>query len=373
MEIKLFRFIRDIDDKVWNSLITHNYPLKCADHLKAVENSNIACGQYWYLLFYQEGKLVGNTSLFTIEIYIDQAAADKKGFFSKIRKIYPNFMKIKVLCCGTPIATCTNTLMIDEEYKEEVLSHLNDAMWDIGKIEKAHVLMMRDFSTKESESMDSLLAPLYHKAHSLPTTLLSIKWPTFEDFVSSFKSSEKAKIKRNIKKFNNGSFTVRIDSDFAKYGKDMERLYLNVLSKSKDKFETLTADYFKNASDMPGEMSKAILVFDKDILIAFELVLCEGQKITPLYVGIDYSYNDEFMIYFNMLYQIVKFGIENHCEMIEIGQTCYYPKMKIGAVIEDMYMYIRFRNILLDKIVAMLLPSMFPHVTPESIGKERKE
>ena len=81
-----------------------------------------------------------------------------------------------------------------------------------------------------------------------------------------------------------------------------------------------------------------------------------------MYLGIDYEHNEEYRLYFNMLYRIIKLGIELNKKTIELGQTCYYPKLKLGSRLKSLFMYIKFRNPILHKLFSPFMNGMFPKI-----------
>lgn len=68
-----------------------------------------------------------------------------------------------------------------------------------------------------------------------------------------------------------------------------------------------------------------------------------------------------------MLYQIIKLGIESEKEIIEIGQTCYYPKVALGARVENLFMYIKFRNNFINRALNPFMGAIFPDINYEEM------
>lgn len=371
MDIKVFRSIKEIDSLLWDSIINNkNNPLlRNYNFLKAVEDSNLSDVKYWYVMFFENSNLIGHTSLFSMYSYMDESITGKiKNFIAKIRIKFPSFLRLKMIACGTPVATCSNTLTIYNGSKHnEFLLNLDKVINKIAAQEKAHIILYRDFNAHDNQSMKILNNLGYRKASSLPTTFFDVKWSNFDDYINSFKSSTKAKIKRNLKRFNNGDLIVEICSDFSKYSKLVYKLYENVYEKAESKFEKLTPAFFYHINKNLSKNTKAILVWKDRKILAFELVLEWNKLLTPLYVGIDYEFNEKYKLYFNMLYQIIKLGIESEKEIIEIGQTCYYPKVALGARVENLFMYIKFRNNFINRALNPFMGAIFPDINYEEM------
>lgn len=374
MDIKIFRSIKEISPLLWDSIISNQSSpiIKNYAFLSAVEDSNLLDVNYWYILFFEKSKLIGHAALFSMYNYIGESATGKiKNFICKIEKRFPHFLRLKLIVCGTPVATCSNVLTISDEVKSKnILLKLDEIVNRIAKQEKAHIILYRDFNNDNFKNMDILRKLSYKKASSLPTTFFDVKWDSFDEYVNSFKSSSKAKIKKNLKKFRNGDLVVEICYDFFRYSDKICELYRNVYKKAEAKFEKLTARFFYNINKNLDKNTKAILVWKDQKIIAFELILEWGQFLTPLYVGIDYEFNDQYKLYFNMLYQIIKLGIESGKKTIEIGQTCYYPKLKLGARYGNLFMYIKFRNNFVNFILKPFMFFIFPEIDYNNVKKD---
>lgn len=362
MDIKIFRTLEEIDRKLWDSIIPSNSITKSYNFLLSVEQSMHIENQYWYILIFNHNELIAHTSLFTYHTKLEEVTKIPlpASFISKIRSCFPDFLTIKLLGCGTPIATCSDILTIkDLKYSNEVIKRLNDVICDIGKRQKVSMMMIRDFN----DSLDGKVAHLklygYKKIESLPTSFVEIKWDNFEEYVDSYKSKIKVKMRRNLKRFYCNDIEVKLVDDFEPYVADMIKLYYNVYEKAEYKFEKLNEEFLRCINLNLGNKSKAIIVYKRHEIIGIELIVEDEDILRPLYVGLDYKYNEEHRLYFNMIYQIIKVGIELKKKYVELGQTCYYPKLKAGAEIGNLHMYIRFRNNLFNKILGDLLYTMF--------------
>lgn len=369
MKVNIFRTLKDIDKELWNSIIKKNNISKSYDFLLSVEQSLNIENEYWYVMFWKNQELVAHTCIFTHYTKLEEVTDVfiSIGLLNKIRKYHKNFLKLKLLGCGTPVATCSNVLTIKEEgFIEEVLSDLNMILLDIGKKQKVASIMIRDFIGNHHKIGKQFLHYGYKEIESLPTSFVKIKWDNFEDYLNSFKSKTKVKMRRNIKRFHSDELEVKLIEDFSPYVEAMNKLYKNVYKKAVNKFEKLNEDFFTQINNNLDNTSKAILVFKGEEIVGIELIVEDEDYLRPLYVGLDYDFNEQYRLYFNMIYLIVKTGIERKKDYVELGQTCYLPKIKAGAYVEKMYMYIRFRNNLVNKLFGNSFYKMFKNFAYES-------
>ena len=365
--------MKEVDPAVWDSVLEGESKPLMRSHAfhSAVEESITADSEYWYVLFMNDNKPVAHASIFSIYSYMDDGISGKpKEIIYKTRKVFPAFLRLKMVMCGTPVANCSNTITIaDDSCRTDVLAELDRIVADIAKKVKAHIIIYRDFNEEESDKLAYLRVLGYNKVNALPATLLDINYGSFEDFICSFKANSNnnnsnENMYKNIRKYTNRfkkeNIEVEICSDFSKHADRMYELYTNVLDRAVSKLEKLTPEFFINSNErLPGSV-KAILFWKDGAIVAFSLVVQCNKLLTALYLGIDYEWNEKYRLYFNILYQSINYGIESKCSLIELGPTCYYPKLRLGAKLGRVYMYTKSRNKIARRLRKPLLKSMFP-------------
>lgn len=362
MIYKLFRSLKEIKQDLWDSIIDMNNITKSYQFLLSVEQAMNRENQYWYVLFWEKNELIAHACIFTHYTKLEEVTNVflSENVISRVRSFYKKFLTLKLLGCGTPIATCSDVLTIkSNQYQYEVTKMLNQILLNLGKSQKASSIMIRDFTYKTDCKKNMFTDYDYKVVDSLPTSFVKIEWNSFDEYVEEFKSKIKVKMRRNIKRFENGNLEVKIVDNYSCYVEDMIRLYNNVYEKAENKFEKLNKEFLSSINENLNDKSKAIIVLKGDKVIGIELIVEDNDILRPLYVGIDYKYNEEYRLYFNMIYQIIKVGIERKKKYVELGQTCYYPKIKAGAFVEKMHMYIRFRSHILNKLFGNMFYKMF--------------
>ena len=95
--------------------------------------------------------------------------------------------------------------------------------------------------------------------------------------------------------------------------------------------------------------------------VCLGILLFDDATLISMFFGLDYSYNKECFVYFNLLYKIVELGIKEKMSDIDMGITTLVPKKDIGAYTTTLNMYMKHFNPLLNKIV----PKAFNVMTPQ--------
>jgi hypothetical protein len=140
----------------------------------------------------------------------------------------------------------------------------------------------------------------------------------------------------------------------------MHALYMQVLTRSQVRFETLSVDFFRRIPDFLGGRVFALLCFQREELVAFELFLQDDDWLHPIYLGMSYAHRDEGSLYFSLLYKIIELAEAQGRPVVQLGQTSYPVKAAIGAVMARLYVAVRHDNRLLDWLLGRMASQLFP-------------
>lgn len=376
----MYNSIEEIEGNLWDSVVLEDQLVKTHRFLNAVERANLKHCRFRYLLFFEAGELVANASLFSMDFYLDTLAAGFiKKIFGQTKRFFPNFLKVKLVGCGTPIATCTNGIGIKKiEHLKDVVCVLSRTISQIASEERAHCMVFKEYNAEETRVLDILQGNGFTKFHSLPTSFIDIHWSSFQEYLHSLKKKYRLQAKNDLLKLEPSEITVEVCENFGPYADTLWTLYLNVYEKAEVKFEKLTPEFFRNIAEHLHGESRALLIKLNNRVIAFELILEDRETLRPLYLGIDYDFIADYSLYFNSIYQILSHGIERKKKTIELGQTSYYPKLKVGAKMEPLFLYLKFRSSFAKLFFEPFMRLMLPERTVESkdvfnAGFRRKE
>jgi len=362
IRVKVLKSINEIEEHLWDAVVSKDSILKTHRFLNAVEHSGINDCRFRYFIFLENDIIVANASLFSMTFCLDIIAPTYiKKTCDRLRRFFPNFFKVKLLGCGNPVATCTNGIsVLEARHYEKVIKALSGEMYAIARQEDSHCILFKEFNNYEARIFDLFLKKEFIRVPSLPTSFIDVYWKSFDEYVGSMRKRYRALLRKDLVKVHDQRITVEVLNDFGDYANDLWALYMNVYVKAEVKFEQLTPDFFKNINKyMPNEC-KVLLIKLHDQILSFELVIEDTSTLRPLYLGLNYEMNEMYSLYFNNIYQIIKYGIERNKSSIELGQTSYYPKLKAGARVEPLYLYINFCNPVLRPIFNHVARLLFP-------------
>jgi hypothetical protein len=83
---------------------------------------------------------------------------------------------------------------------------------------------------------------------------------------------------------------------------------------------------------------------------------------TFLLVGLRYERLATYDVYFNLLAAIVKLAIERGCRRLDLGQTSYYAKQRLGGEGGKIYFYLRSRKRTVRALTWAFQRALFPEL-----------
>ena len=96
------------------------------------------------------------------------------------------------------------------------------------------------------------------------------------------------------------------------------------------------------------------------VLVGFMSIFILPHKTEVHFCGIDYSINKEHALYQRMLYDTVKYAIENNLRRLHFGRTAPEVKSTIGAIPHPMYGYLHHRNPVINAVMGLFTGRLKP-------------
>jgi len=343
-----------------------------------VEDGGVENSRFWYLLFYHDDVPVGAVVLSSFAVSLD-LLTDK--WFQKVVKLLkrwvPHFLRVDILFCGLPVSIGKHTIAIpDMSCSQKVLGLLVREMTEIAREEQIQILCVKEFLEGDRGFIDSMTQYRFFCSPSLPYMNMEIRWREFQSYLAEMRHAYRRPILRSVRKLGESRPVIqrRIPST------EMEKpvlvlvtpascpprrfyeLYLEVMKRAKIKLEILNEAFFENIyKNLKNEMEILAVINKGQVLSTAMLTVYKGTM-TFLLAGLDYSERDEHDAYFNLLYGIVALAIERGCVCLELGQTPYWVKQRLGAKPTASYLYIREEHWYFNCVLKLFRPFLFPEI-----------
>ena len=363
LKTRVVNTIEYIDKQEWDSIIQPDHIICTYDYIKAMESAGINDCDYRYIMIYDAEKLVAHTCIYSMSFDLDifDKGASKKiiEFFRKL--FTPDFLRFKVIECGTPTALGNTVTVLDDYDKSHILKLITEEMTAYAREKGINILIYRDFYNFDLNYSDSLKNYGFKRVKVLPNAEVINSWHTFEEYMNDMRSRYRYRLKKFLRSMEKSSIIVEIRDHFSDLAEELTTLWFQIYNHAKEyKREILTPQYFINMDQYLKERSKVILFKLNGRIIAFDFIIIDDETLRPLFIGLDYKHNEENKLYFNILCQSVKMGIDLGKKKIEMGITTMGPKKEIGSEVIPAYGYMKH----LRPLTHILITNLFSLFSP---------
>lgn len=331
------------------------------EFFQTLESSHLEGFVYFYLLVYQQTELVLFAPLFIFDFDLTAGLeAVSRSVVKSLRLLWPRLLIIKTLFCGSPCGEYGFIGLKRQSISSDVLlDELLKGMKDIGRQQKTPLMCFKDFLQKDAKLFVRLKDCGFFQAHSFPSVMVDLPFGSMEAYLASLGRATRKDLKRKIKRASSaGSFTVKVMSSAETIINEIYPLYLNTYHAGMVKFEKLTKDFFLQASRLMP--SKIFLYYCNEKLAAFNFCFIYKDILIDKFIGLDYSLTRQFPLYFLSWFYNIEWCLNNGIKHYQVGQTDYEPKMRLGGHKVPLYVYLKHRNPLTHRLLAMAAKNLAP-------------
>jgi Acetyltransferase (GNAT) domain len=365
LELRWVRSIRDVGEEAWNACFPRRDVMQSYQLHAATEAGKLGDVEFHYLVARDARGVAAVVPCFAFRMSLTVVAPDPIArAVALVRRALPGFLYLRAFVVGTPIAICKDLLGLRADLRgrarEETLRALLGEVVGRAKRLGLGLILIKEITRALLPDVKDALAERFTLVESPPTTYLYLGEPGRTTYRGRLRKKYRSLMNNRQARIAEAGMRWELTSDFSRYADRMHPLYLQVLHRSKIRFETLTVDFFAQLPAHLGDRVLALLCFKGDELVAFELFLRDDEWTHPIYLGIDYRHRDEGALYFNCLYKIIEILEAEGRPAVQLGQTSYLAKASIGAVVDRLYLAIGHTHPVLDAVLRRFGSLMFP-------------
>ncbi len=347
------------------------------DYLSVMESYPPKGMRFGYLVFYR-GDLPIGVALCQIKFFkgddnISEEAHQSKDpcFFAGLAKWMKRWvagrLAADILICGNMLLTGEHGYWFDYDQihpdKAAVLLEeaLNFVLHSADRSpEKMPVILVKDIEPRHRQHGQYLVNKNYVEFEIQPNMVLSLPFRDFDEYLAAMSTKYRTRAKRAFKKAAGIQKKELSLSDIQQELPRMYALYREIANNAGFNMVDLNEHYLLALKrDMPA-VFRIFGFYQDGKLLAFFTTIQNGAELEAHFLGYDKEHNHELQLYLNILYDIVRIGIESGSHRIVFARTALEIKSSIGAVPEDLYCYLRHRNQLVNKFTGTVLDYVKP-------------
>lgn len=367
-----FSSIDQISPKIWKGL-------QCAKNiyfnpafLKAVEKNHPEIVFSYIVLIDKNSNPIAFATIQIVNFHIDDIKNDLELLIRKLKNIgrklhiLPNKKPLKILISGNTFVSGEHGIFIKKnQNKKIIIKELAKAILhfvNANKKLKIDAFLLKDFRNKSLFISNELRDYNYHPFSVEQNMMLKLdeNWHVFEDYLASMKTKFRVKARKAFLRSTNIKIEnvtpENIDIQLPK----MTALYKKVVDNADFNLGNFNLNSFKDLKKNLGSNYILKTYWLDDNIVGFISGVINQKSLDAHFVGINYELNKEHAIYQRMLYDYIEIGIEKKLNRINFGRTASEIKSSVGAVPQDLTMYIRHKKSITNKILKLFLQRIQP-------------
>ena len=364
----------------WNTCVKHDVFLQ-SHYLQALEEASPNNIQLFYIGVFKDETLVGMAIIQRVQLYLKDMFRETKVSCLKtfFQDVVSKVLKGNILVVGNLTHTGQHGLFFQKEnisqpeFFEAIFSALSEIKEAIKSNQNKTIRMIvlkdyfkDDLIHHEKESFDT--AKL-HQVFVQPNMILSLNsdWSTIEDYTASLNKKYRDRYKRARKKLNSIKSVELSLEAIKKHTSELHKLYMNVSNNAKFNTFLLPENHFYSLKLQLKQDFKVYGYYLKDELFGFYTLIQNNAVLETYFLGYDSEHQYPNQLYLNMLYDMLKFGVENEFKSVIYARTAMEIKSSVGAKAKPMVVYLKHTNGFMNAI----LKQIFKLMNPSQDWKER--
>ena len=364
-----FSSIHEIPDKVWSEL-------ECTDNLyfnpKYLETlaNNINIQFAYIVLFDNDKKAIAFATIQIVDFYLDSVQNDMQSVVEwvkcmgrRLRIISPE-KPFKILTCGNTFVSGEHGVFIkNDQDKKTILREIANAVVTYSNSNtNVDVFMLKDFEKESLFITDELYEEGYNSFKVDPNMVLSLNenWESLDDYLASLKTKFRVKARRALKLSSSLQVEDVTEDRLRDLLPEMDVLYKTVSTKASFNLGDFNLKTFRALKEKIGDDYIIKAYWLEDQLVGFLSGMINKNTLDAHFVGIDYKHNRDYAVYQRMLYDYINMAIQNKLDIVNLGRTASEIKSSIGAIPQDLTIYLRHKKTIPNKILSLFLNKIQP-------------
>jgi predicted N-acyltransferase len=344
--VRVYRHIEEVEVSVWDSVLGADDLQLSHRFIRACQLADIEGAEYRFVLIEDAAGLACVAALSCFEVRLESLTSRYlRAAVSRVRRWYEKFLRVRVLFCGLPVSFGRPCIRFRQDAdRGRCLEVLDDIMAQTSRELDASLICWKEYDPSEAAEVDSLLTLGYVRAASLPSCRLAVRWTSFEEYTGQMRSGYRHQVRHTQSVARRAGLAFRTVQDFGPWCDEIHGMYEQVMDRVEFQLERLNRAYFEELNlAFPTEAS-AILVEQRGTPVASAVVLDSPSVCAFLLAGIDYASNRTTGAYVNLVTRVVAHAIGRGVAILEMGQTSYDIKCRLGARVTPRYLYLRHRS-----------------------------
>lgn len=375
-EFEIFHHVAELPDD-WAKAAPADNCFLHASYLQAVEVAPPKGMRFAYLLFYKNGTPngVAYCQITPFSVGDSVYTEDEKDKYPCLVRAFGKIVRNLVSGKNRNLLVCGNLLLTGEH--GFYFSSATDKFTSFDILEEA-LILTQSVLEKKGVNIDGIFIKDIAEEHRAPVKVLKDRkfseftfhpnmvldlrenWKSFEDYMTDISSKYKVRARKAFKSLDGIEKRELSESEINHAQGTLHELYKSVVDNQDFNMVSLAKNYLPNLKKHLGEEFKVHGYFLDDKLIGYFTTIQNHHELEAHFLGFEPTLNRQYHLYHNMLFDILKIGIEKQVKKIVYARTAMEIKSTLGAEAHQMLCYIRANNRLTNKVLPPIVEYLKP-------------
>lgn len=357
----LFEHAKDVPSKDWEAIVGADSVFFNLSFLGILERGSFSKMQCRYVVLYQTQRPCGILYFQVIDfkagIFGDLFSRQVEKSSSKRLSIFEKYVDSNRDETLMRLVTCGNNLVsgpygfylpnMDSATASSLLLELTDLVAKEEKLKGGiSAVLIKDFY-EALEPAASFKQKRYNDFKVEPNLVVNLapEIKTLPQYLEQFSKKYRNRSKSVMKACSQLEQRYLSLSDIQEQESAMFALYTQIFEKAKFKLIKLPSDYFSSVKQLFAEKFIVKAFYKEGVLMAFATAfVMPDNSLEAHYIGMDYSFNNEYCLYQNILLCMINEALIHECDHVNLGRTAAEIKTTVGAKAQDLICYIKPQN-----------------------------
>lgn len=374
-----FEFFRSIDaaGQAWDIAAPTQDIFLQRPFLRVMEANPPLGMSFGYLVFYKKEEPVGialcqikyfkgEESLTDLEVPRQDAC-----FFGGLAKWFKRWVAGKtsadILICGNMLLTGEHGFSFDPQkinsseamiLLEKSINHVVEKMGEEGV--KMPVILVKDIAPPQQNQARLLVKKGFTEFDIQPNMVLDLSFENMDAYLGAMSTKYRTRAKRAFKKLDGIQRRKLSYQEIQDELPTIYRLYKEIANNAGFNMVDLNEQYLAALERDLGNHFNLYAYYLDGKLVAFYTTIQNYEELDAHFLGYEKALNHDYQLYLNILYDIVRLGLEAHCKRIVFARTALEIKSSVGAVAHELSCYLKHQNTVVNKLVPTILDYLKP-------------
>lgn len=366
----------------WDKIApSHNLFLR-STYLQTLENFPPDKMTFKYVIFYKGNQAVGISYNQIYHLKIEDSLQQKEeeeaakipyciitAFTNAVKKWFIKRAEFNLLISGNMLLTGEYGYYFNSDIDQVKIASLIQESMDVlqGILDKEHskisIHLIKDHKIETSSVLkEQLQKETYHPFLMQPCMHMEVRpnWTNFDNYLEDMSSKYRVRARRARKK---GEEITKKELSLEEIEANEERihaLYKLIADGAGFNAFLLHKKYFTELKRSLGENYKLTAYYINNELVAFYTAIFNHDEMDAHFLGVDNSFNRDYQVYLNILYDLVETAINAKSKHIDFARTALEIKSSVGAIAQDLLCFFKHRSTISSKFLQLVFDSLNP-------------